>query len=121
MDNHKIKESLNHNGVRHSNTQEDNNNNIDVNRKKIISLDSNDVQVYKREGIDENVKLIEISNNNASLNPFAAALDMWQNYVKSWNNACNHLFFRNPPMTNCEFWFMYFRFDSKSNKKIDEK
>ncbi len=120
MDNHESQEALNHNASRYPNTH-NNNNNFDVNREKIISLDTNNVRVYRRNDADETIKLTNISNDGASLNPFAAALDMWQNYVRSWSNAYNQLFFRNPPMTNGEFWFMYCRFDSKSNEKIDEK
>ncbi len=122
MDNHDSQEILDHNASRYPNTHNNNNNNnFDVNREKIISLDANDVRVYYRDGADETIKLTNISNNGASLNSFAAALNMWQNFVKSWSNAYNQLFFRNPPMTNGEFWFMYCRFDSKSNEKIDKK
>lgn len=121
MDNHDSQENLDHNASRYPNTHNNNNNSIDVNSEKIIPLDTNDVRVYDGDGADETTELTNISNNGASLNPFAAALDMWQNYVRSWSNAYNHLFFRNPPMTNVEFWFMYCRFDSKSNEKIGEK
>ncbi len=117
MENHDSQENLDHNASKYPNTH---NNNIDVNSEKIISLDTNDVRVYDRDGADETNKLTNISNNNAPLNPFAVALDMWQNYVRSWSNAYNQIFFSNPPMTNGEFWFMYCRFDSKS-KKMDEK
>jgi hypothetical protein len=116
MYNHDSQENLDHKASRYPNTY-NNNNNIDVNTEKIISLDTNDVRIYDRDGADEAIKLTNSSNNDASSNPFAAALDMWQNYVKSWSNAYNHLFFRNPPMTNGEFWFMYCRFGSKSKEK----
>lgn len=120
MDNQDSQEILNHKSSRYQNTH--NNNNIDVNREKTISLDDNSVRIYGKDGAYETNKLTNISNNNdASLNPFAAALDMWQNYVMSWSNAYNQLFLKNPPMTNGEFWFMYCRFDSKSNEKMDEK
>jgi hypothetical protein len=121
MDNHDSQENLNHNASRYPNIHNNNNYSIDVNSEKIISLDSNDVRIYGKDSADETNKLTNISNNDASLNPFAAALDMWQNYVMSWGNAYNHLFFKNPPMTKGEFWFMYCRFDSKSNEKMDEK
>lgn len=48
MDNHVVKESLDHNASRYPNTH-NNNNNTDVNLEKIISLDTNDVRVYDRE------------------------------------------------------------------------
>jgi hypothetical protein len=123
MDNHDSQENLDHNASRYPNinNNNNNNNNIDVNSEKTISLDSNDVRIYRMDGADENNRLTNVSNNDASLNPFAAALDVWQNYVRSWSNAYNHLFFKNPPMTNGEFWFMYCRFDSKSNEKVGEK
>jgi hypothetical protein len=120
MDNHDSQEILNSKASRYPNTH-NNTNNIDVNREKIISLDNNAVRIYGKDGADETNKLTNISNNGASLNPFDAALDMWQNYVRSWSNTYNQLFFRSPPMTNGEFWFMYCRFDSKSNEKTDKK
>jgi hypothetical protein len=117
MDNHDSHENLDHDARRHPNTH---NNNIDVNSEKIISLDTNDVRVYDGDGADKTIRLTNISNNNSLLNPFAAALDIWQSYVSPWSNAYNQMFFSNPPMTNGEFWFMYYRFDSKS-RKMDEK
>lgn len=116
MDNHDSQENLDHNASIYHNTH-NNGNSIDVNSEKIISLDTNDVRVYDGDGTDETNKLTNITNNGASLNPFDAALDMWQNYVRTWSNAYNQLFFRSPPMTNGEFWFMYCRFDSKPNEK----
>ena len=116
MDNHDSQENLDHNASRYPNTH-NNDNSIDVNSEKIISLDTNDVRVYDRDGTDETNKLTNIPNTGAYLNPFDTALDMWQNYVRSWSNTYNQLFSRSPPMTNGEFWYIYCRFDSKSNEK----
>ena len=119
MDNHNKQGNLPHDAGYYSTDV----NNTDIGSDKIIPLDNNDVQVYRSEhgGIDENNNSTQISTTNAALNPFAAALDMWQGYVKSWNNAYNMFLFRNSPMTKGEFWFMYYRFDSKPNEKTDDK
>lgn len=111
--NNNKQENLRHNAS-YSNTD----NNVEIDSDKIISLDNTDVQSYgSKVGYDENNKLTNIYTTNTALNPFTAALDIWQGYVKLWNNAYKQLFLRNPPMTNSEFWFMYCRFDSKSTEK----
>jgi hypothetical protein len=93
--------------------------NVEIDSDKIIPVDNAGVQPYgsNKADYDENNKLANIPTANTALNPFAAALDVWQGYLKSWNNAYKQLLFSNPPMTNGEFWFMYCRFDSKSTEK----
>ncbi|MBA3286105.1 MAG: hypothetical protein H0U27_13750 [Nitrosopumilus sp.] len=86
--------------------------------KITIHVDKNDEQIYRRDS-DINNK-ITTSTSDAALNPFIAAMYMWQNYAKAWTDTYKQLFFKNPSIPNGEFWFMYCRFDSKS-KKMDEK
>lgn len=88
-----------------------NNSNSD---KITVHVNKNDTQIYRRE--DDDNKLATIVTDNA-LNPFAASMDMWQNYVKAWTDSYKQLFFKNQTMTNGEFWFMYYRFDSKPKKQ----
>lgn len=88
-----------------------NNSNSD---KITVHVNKNDTQIYRKENDDN--KLATIVTDNA-LNPFTASMDMWQNYVKAWTDSYKQLFFKNQTMTNGEFWFMYYRFDSKPKKQ----
>jgi hypothetical protein len=84
-------------------------NKIDSNNDKIIYVDKKEKTIYREQDDGSNITTIDTNTNP---NPFTAAMDMWQSYVKAFTDTYKQLFFRNPSMTNSEFLFMYWRSDS---------
>jgi hypothetical protein len=93
------------NNIKNVNTD----NKIDINNDKIIYMDKDKGSVYTKEYDDNKLTTIDTNTNP---NPFTVAMGMWQSYVKACTDTYKQLFFRNPSMTNSEFWFMYWRSDS---------
>jgi hypothetical protein len=85
-----------------------NENNID--NDKIIYLGNDKNQIFNKEN-DLNEKITNFHSTD-SLNPFTIAIDMWQNYLNLWSNAYKQLSFKNSPMVNGEFLFMYWKSNS---------
>ena len=75
------------------------------NNDKMIFVDNNERQIYRR-GDDDNNKITEITTHS-TINPFAASMDMWQSYLKGWTDLYKQLFLKNLSITNGEFLFMY--------------
>jgi hypothetical protein len=82
--------------------------------KITVHIDKNDTRIYRKDDDNDN-KLTPITTDHA-LNPFTFSINMWQNYAKIWTDVYRQLFFKNQPMTNGEFLFMYYRSDSKSKE-----
>ena len=99
------------NNVKQSNKS----NEVDINNDKIIYLDNDKNQIYNREQDSGNI----LTNfyNTDNINPFTVAIDMWQNYINLWNESYKQLLFKNPPMANGEFLFMYWRSYSTKPKE----
>jgi hypothetical protein len=62
---------------------------IDIHNKDVLYLNNGDARVYG--GMNG-----ETYNLTNAINPFAAALNVWQGYVKSWNDACGQYFSKTP-------------------------
>ena len=90
--------------------QSNKSNEVDKDSDKIIYLENDKNQIYNRENDSDN----KISNiyNTDNINPFTVAIDMWQNYINTWSNAYKQILFKNPPMINGEFLFMYWKSNS---------
>jgi len=82
-------------------------NETDKDSDKIIYIGNDKNQIYNRESESDN-KITNI-NNTDNLNPFTVAIDMWQNYINSWSNAYKQVLFKNSPMVNGEFLFIYWK------------
>jgi hypothetical protein len=87
-------------------------NETDKDSDKIIYIGNDKNQIYNRENESDN-KITNI-NNTDNLNPFTVAIEMWQNYINSWSETYKQLLFKNSPMVNGEFLFLYWK--SSSNK-----
>jgi len=90
-------------------------NETDKDSDKIIYIGNDKNQIYNRENESDN-KITNI-NNTDNLNPFTVAIEMWQNYINSWSDAYNQLLFKNSPMVNGEFLFLYWKSSSTKTRE----
>ena len=88
----------------------------DNNREKIKFV-NNENHVYNKEGNDEGNTSLTNAFSNTSLNPFVIAIDIWQNYMNFCNNAYKQLLFKNSPMVNGEFLFLYWKSSSTKTRE----
>ena len=99
----------------YSDSKESNINNIRyppiVNKK-----DSNNSKIKFVEEKPENNKISNVYENT-SLNPFTIAIDMWQNYMNMWTNTYKQLLFKDSPIVNSEFLFVYWKSRTDKSKE----
>jgi hypothetical protein len=69
--------------------------------------------------VEEEPDNSQLSNvyGNTSLNPFTIAIDMWQNYMNLWSNAYRQLLFKDSPIVNSEFLFVYWKSGQDKSKE----
>lgn len=95
-------------------------NNIESNKDKTEFEGNIEDKIYNIKNRDDNIQPTNAFRNTIS-NPFTIAMDMWQNYINTWNNVYKQILFKNSPMNNSEFLFVYWKLNldkSKENRHI---